>query len=105
VFFLDEITGALNMRYSARKRNIIWHDNEDTSKACEMLSELLRDDPFVVRHKFRPGQGIISNNVLHNRTRFEETERQEDAPGKVQDNLAGRLLYRIRYKQRVALSA
>ncbi len=101
VFFLDEQTAALNMRYSARKRNIIWRDDEETRKACDMLGEILCDDEFVVRHKLKPGQGVISNNVLHNRTRFEENV----PAGSARDKLAGRLLYRIRYKQRVALSA
>lgn len=95
VFFLDEITGALNMRYTARTRNIVWRDDSDTDKARAALSELLNNDPLIVRHKLKPGQGIICNNVLHNRTGFKDGE---DAA----ENIAGRLLYRIRYKQRVS---
>lgn len=95
VFFLDDVTGALNMRYSARSRNILWRDDRATNGAREMLGEVLAGDPLIVRHKFKPGQGIISNNVLHNRTRFKDADEH--------NKLAGRLLFRIRYKQRVAL--
>ena len=96
VFFLDDNSGALNMRYTARTRNIVWRDDKDTDMARATLSELLSDDRFVVRHKLKPGQGVISNNVLHNRTGFKDGEGAEV-------NIAGRLLYRIRYKQRVSL--
>lgn len=88
VFFLDDITGRLQMRYSARGRNIIWRDDRDTMNARALLAEVMNNDPMIVRHKLLPGQGIISNNILHNRTRF--TNREEEYS-------SSRLLYRIRY--------
>ncbi len=97
VFFVDEKNGKLNMRYSARSRNIIWRDTPATDKAREMLGDILQNDPMVVRHKLRPGEGVISNNVLHNRTRFHDNP-IEAVPGIAQT----RLLYRIRYKDRVS---
>ncbi len=94
VFFLDETNGALNMRYSARKRNIIWRDDKDCAMAQIMMREIMADDEFVVRHKMKPGQGIISNNILHNRTGFKNSARDID-------NIPDRLMYRIRYLERV----
>ena len=94
VFFFDDISGRLQMRYSARSRNIIWRDDDETTKARAMLKEIMADDPMIVRHKLQPGQGIISNNILHNRTKF--TNRVDDT--------SSRLLYRIRYLDAVRSS-
>jgi alpha-ketoglutarate-dependent taurine dioxygenase len=88
VFFFDDVSGRLQMRYSARNRNIIWRDDDVTTKARAVLNEIMDDEPMIVRHKLRPGQGIISNNILHNRTKF--TNRDDEYS-------SSRLLYRIRY--------
>jgi len=90
VFEVDATTGHLNMRYSARSRNIIWRENTDTEAAREFLTDVLKNDPLIVRHKLKSGQGVISNNVLHNRTGFIDAGEE-----------GTRLLYRIRYKERV----
>ncbi len=94
VFYLDQVTGALNMRYSARARNIIWRDDANTIEARSMLVEIMRDDPPVIRHKLQPGQGLICNNILHNRMGFNNGEGSGE-------HLSKRLLYRIRYMNRV----
>ena len=94
VFFLDALTGALNMRYSARSRNIIWRDDKHTTVARSMLGEIMSDDPHILRLKLKPGQGVISNNVLHNRAGFSCREDK-------QNEKSGRLIYRIRYMNRV----
>ena len=91
VFEVDAATGHLNMRYSARARNIIWRDDADTTAARDFLTDILKNDPLIVRHKLKSGQGVISNNVLHNRTGFIDASDAGDT----------RLLYRIRYKERV----
>jgi len=91
VFEVDPVTGHLNMRYSARTRNIIWRDDEQTAAARKFLTHILKTDPLIVRHKLKSGQGVISNNVLHNRTGFVDTSDPDNT----------RLLYRIRYKERV----
>lgn len=90
VFSRDPCSGALHMRYSARKRNIQWRDNPLTREAVEFLNRFLAaaDGP-VLRHRLRAGEGLISNNVLHNRTAF------DDGPGQ------RRLLYRARYYDRI----
>jgi len=90
VFSRDPRNGALHMRYSARKRNIQWRDDPLTREAVEFLTQFLAaTDGSVLRHRLQAGEGLISNNVLHNRTAF------EDGPGQ------RRLLYRARFYDRI----
>ena len=90
VFSCDKDSGALNMRFSARKRNISWRDDSATTAAREYLAEMLAEENGpVLKYRLQPGQGLFSNNVLHNRTAF------NDGP----DNK--RLLYRARFFDRV----
>jgi len=90
VFSYDQSSGALHMRYSARKKNIRWRDDQTTTAAREFLSEFLADEAGpILRYKLQPGQGLISNNVLHNRTAFEDGPSQK------------RLLYRARFFDRI----
>lgn len=92
VFSIELETGNLHMRYSARTRNIVWKDDADTQAAVAFLQELWANGcPWMYHHRLVPGQGIICNNILHNRTAF------EDAP----DNGRARLLYRARYYDRI----
>ena len=89
VFSYDS-AGAIHMRFSARKKNIQWRDDDITRAAREYLAEILADENGpVLRYRLRPGEGLISNNVLHNRTAF--------------DNGAAhiRLLYRARFFDRI----
>jgi alpha-ketoglutarate-dependent taurine dioxygenase len=91
VFSVDR-AGHLHMRYSARTRNVVWKDDAATRAAAEALLNLFRlDSPFILRHRLKSGQGVLTNNVLHCRTAF-----QDDAP---RDQT--RLLYRARYYDRV----
>ena len=90
VFSYESSSGVLHMRYSARKKNIRWRDDQTTTAAREFLSELLADEAGpILRYKLQPGQGLISNNVLHNRTAFEDRQSQK------------RLLYRARFFERI----
>jgi len=83
--------GALHMRYTARKRNVVWREDALTQQAVNALNEILSaDSPFIYRAILQPGQGLISNNVLHDRSGFND------------DREAPRLLYRLRYFDRVA---
>jgi hypothetical protein len=78
------------MRYSARKRNIQWRDDDITRAARDFLSEILADENGPVFHyRLQPGEGLISNNVLHNRTEFNDGAGQK------------RLLYRARFFDRI----
>ena len=91
VIAADRFTGALLMRFTARKRNIKWRDDKMTLKAVAFLNALLENDPLVFKVRLEAGEGIICNNVLHNRTAF--TDHKE--PGRT------RLFYRARYMDRV----
>lgn len=84
VFMLKD-NGHLHMRYSARKRNIVWRDTEDTRLAVAMLNSLMVDENYVTRVALKAGQGIVCNNVLHNRSSFTDSDNQK------------RLMYRARY--------
>jgi alpha-ketoglutarate-dependent taurine dioxygenase len=85
--------GHLHMRYSARARNIAWRKTPETQAARDALTRLFSSDyGYIFRHKLAPGEGYVSNNLLHNRTGF---------------SMAGhggpvRTLLRARYLDRVA---
>ncbi len=82
--------GNLHMRYTARTRSIEWKDDAVTQAAVKALCEFLdSESPFIYRATLQSGQGLISNNVLHDRSGFEEDEGHK------------RLLYRLRYYQRI----
>jgi alpha-ketoglutarate-dependent taurine dioxygenase len=87
--FTDE-GGTLHMRYTARTRSIEWRPDEVTQAAVRHLRQILdSDSPYVFRLRLQGGQGLVCNNVLHDRSEF------TDAPG------AGRLVYRARYADRI----
>ena len=93
VFAIDALTGALHMRYTARTRSIIWRDDATTKAAVACLEELLASDsPYVFRYRLQAGEGLLCNNVLHNRTAFTDVPQAD----------ATRLIYRARYYNRVA---
>jgi alpha-ketoglutarate-dependent taurine dioxygenase len=93
VFSTDPRTGALHMRYSARKRNVRWKDDHATRAALAWLADLFSaGSAHIFRHRLEPGQGILSNNVLHRREGFED----DAATG------MSRVFLRARYYDRVA---
>ena len=82
--------GRLHMRYTDRSRSIAWRDDPVTTEAVAYLKEQLRTPgPWHFRGKLQAGQGLVSNNVLHTRTGFEDGETK-------------RLLYRARYYDRIS---
>ena len=91
VFTWDRYTGNLHMRFTDRKRNIEWCKDELTSEAVGFLRQVLESDEHVLKYKMDAGEGIICNNVLHNRSAFDDNNQQ----GK------GRLLMRARYLDRI----
>jgi hypothetical protein len=86
VFFLDD-SGALAMRYTARKKYVAWRD-EATRAAAELLLALIEAEPLARRVKLAPGQGVLCNNVLHDRAAFENGANR-------------RLLCRVRFHNRI----
>ena len=89
VFMIDEPTQSLYMRYTARTRSIQWKDSPAHSRARRTLLEILNDTAYRFQYRLQGGEGVICNNVLHNRTMF------TDKPQ------SGRLLYRARFNERV----
>ncbi len=81
---------ALHMRYTARTRSIEWRPDEATRAAARFLQQLLdTGSPYVFTLRLAAGQGLVCNNVLHDRSAF------------VDDAKSGRLDYRARYGDRV----
>ena len=82
--------GALHMRYTARTRSIEWKPDDLTQAAVRHLREILDSDSlYVFRLRLAGGQGLVCNNVLHDRSEFTDTAG------------AGRLVYRARYSDRI----
>ncbi|MFV0515384.1 MAG: TauD/TfdA family dioxygenase [Jhaorihella sp.] len=91
VFYPDSGTGRLQMRYTARTRSIEWRDDTVTREAAQWLrGRLDAGDPLGCTVRLNAGQGILNNNVLHDRTGFEGA------------GAAARLLYRVRFHNRIA---
>jgi alpha-ketoglutarate-dependent taurine dioxygenase len=82
--------GNLHMRYTARTRSIEWSPDPLTRAAVKALETFLNSSsPYIYRATLQPGQGLISNNVLHDRSGFDD------------DSEHTRQLYRLRYYQRI----
>ena len=82
--------GNLHMRYTARTRSIEWSEDPLVREAADALTALLASSSrYIYSATLQPGQGLISNNVLHDRSGFDE------------DNAQKRQLYRLRYYQRM----
>ena len=78
----------LHMKFSMRKKNIIW--NDVSLEAINILKSIINDSSeYHVTKKFSEGEGVITNNVIHKRTAFTNSENKN------------RLLYRLRSKRRV----
>ena len=90
VFSFSDKDGSLHMRYTARTRSIIWRDDGATAAAVAFLSDLLQSDSrYIFKHRMNAGEGLVCNNVLHNRSGFEDTDDQH------------RLFFRARYLDRI----
>ena len=79
------------MRFTDRKRHIEWADNELTNEAIGFLRQVLETDEHVIKYRLEAGQGLICNNVLHNRSAFSDSKQQGET----------RLLLRGRYLDRI----
>ncbi len=80
----------LHMRYTARTRSIRWRDDDTTLAAVACLVRIMATpSPYIISYRPAAGQGVICNNVLHNRSAFNDTD------------VATRLILRARYYDRV----
>lgn len=85
--------GALHMRFTARTRSIAWRPDEATRSAVDFLERILdAGSPHVFTLRLEAGQGLVCNNVLHNRSAFTDDPRAGRS----------RLIYRARYSKRIA---
>ncbi len=88
VFRDDPITNKLLMHYTERLQHIKWHPS--CEEALDCLRKLLRTSRYKISYKLAANEGVICNNILHNRNAFDDS-----------DELAKRLLYRARARDRV----
>lgn len=90
IFFIDEPSAELYMRYTQRKKNIEFLDSSEIKQAIVLLDDLLKiTTPHHFVYTMSAKQGLICNNVLHNRSAF------------IDDPEHPRLLLRGRYTNRV----
>ncbi len=87
VFSIDAKTNKLIMRYTKRKKNIVW--NKHAIEAKKALDDILNTNSSnMFTHKIQAGQGLVCNNILHKRNAFTDTNNK-------------RLMLRGRYFQRI----
>lgn len=90
IFFIDELTKALYMRYTQRKKNIDFFDSVEIKQAVQYLDKTLgQQSEFHFQYLMQPNQGILCNNVLHKRSEF------VDNPKKPRLLLRGRYFNRL----------
>ncbi len=83
---------VLAMRFSKRKRNIIWSEDTLTQEALACLFEFLDSkSPYHVSYRLNSGEGVICNNILHTRSSFTDSEQNT------------RIYYRARYYNRIKI--
>jgi len=93
VFSLGHTGGALHMRYTARKRFVVWKNDPLTQEAVGYLeTRLSAPGSHRVDIRLQRDQGVVCNNVLHAREGFIDGS----------ENTTRRKLYRARYLERVA---
>ena len=90
--FSTTVSGKLHMRYTACQHNTVWHPDPVVQSALEFVERLLSSaDPYLFRIRLVSGQGIVCNNVLHNRSAYQDGDVQEQR----------RMVLRARYYDRI----
>jgi len=73
VFSVNGDTGKLHCRYTARTRSIEWKDTAIVKQAVAAIKNILQTKTdYIFNYKLKAGQGLLCNNILHNRTAFED---------------------------------
>jgi len=91
VLSIRQSDGALVMRYSERRRYLSWREDATTTAARQFIEEALQQrKEYRITYRLKAGEGVICNNVVHNRSGFSADARP------------ARLLYRARYRERIA---
>ena len=88
--------GRLQMRFTLRQRHICWKESPQVRAVLAEIKSILNDpdSPLVLTRRLRAGEGIICNNVLHNRAAF-------TVPA---DGQPGRLVLRARFYDRIGFN-
>jgi hypothetical protein len=74
IFFIDNLTQSLSMRYTQRKKYIHFLDSNEVKQAIEALDVLLsQEGDYYFKHRLKSGEGLLSNNVIHKRATFSES--------------------------------
>ncbi len=93
VLALHPQSGDLIVRYTERRHYVTWRRDDTTAAARAFIREVLQTrSKYCIAYRLNSGEGVICNNVLHNRSEFTDV-RNTDHP---------RLLYRARYRDRIA---
>ena len=85
-------SGDLHMRYTIRKKNVIWIQNPEMKSAKLSLRKILDgDSSYTFRTLLKAGSGLVSNNVLHARSSFldDETNKRHFYRSRYFDRLNG----------------
>ena len=69
VFWFNE-RQQLQMRYTQRTKHIIWSDDPLLADAMQSITTWLDTSEQIMSMQLQAGQGLLSRNVLHNRTAF-----------------------------------
>ncbi len=86
VFAIDGDSGALQMRYTSRPRNIVWKNDRQSARALDLVRELLMARDGTIAIRLRRGQGLVCRNLLHGREAYADDPAQPP-----------RLVFRARY--------
>ncbi len=74
VFQISDEFRKLDMRYSQRKRHIVWRDDAITELATAALNDLLNSPSnWQINIRLNASEGIISNNALHCRKAYQDS--------------------------------
>ena len=93
VFQISPDGSQLDMRYSQRKKHIVWRDDPLTTEALANLNDLLdSNSKWLINYRLKAGEGIVSNNVLHKREAYQD------------ETTSPRVYYRARYYNRVPVA-
>lgn len=92
--FWTNSEGNLCHRFSFRKTDMAWSEENDVKAARAVLESMILDESeHVIEGRLESGLGLISNNVLHTREKLVDSD---DAAQK-------RLLFRARFYDRVGV--
>jgi alpha-ketoglutarate-dependent taurine dioxygenase len=71
IFFVDDKTQQLYMRYTQRKKYIEFHNSQEIKQAVAILDKFLASNtPYHFAHTMKANQGLLCNNILHKRSAF-----------------------------------